>query len=238
MIHELRWDSNLLKKKIGELKVSSGSGRQIQAALLKAKAAGFQYIICRIKSQKQNLIQQLELSGFCLSDIGVTWAIKTETFLSLQKDERSFQRYSIKTAGLRDITGLQKLVKSLFLDSRFYNERFFSKKEADYLYQAWIENSVKGDAADIVLFIHDIGFVTCRKTSHRKGDIPLIGIRKDYQGKRIGIILMNKAMDWFKDEGVALVSVRTQMKNLQGMNFYRKSGFYIKGYDLVFSRIL
>jgi dTDP-4-amino-4,6-dideoxy-D-galactose acyltransferase len=238
MIEELKWDSKFFNKKIGELKVVSEQLPNIETIIEKAKKGGFRYIVCKIQSQQTDLIKLLESSGFYLSDIGVTWAVETDKFIYKKMNKNSNIKKSINIAAEKDIPMLKKMVKSLFLESRFYNDPFFSKEEADNLYQTWIENSVKGNVADVVFHIPDIGFITCKKLPLDIGEIVLIGIKKDFRGKGIGTILIEEAIKWFKMQGLDLITVRTQLKNLNAMNFYVRSGFYIKGYDIVFAMIL
>lgn len=238
MINELTWDSKFFNRKIGELKVVSESLPQMKYAVERAKKNGFKYIICKIQSQETALIKLLESLGFYLSDIGVIWAVEAKIFLHRNANKNSDNRKSIKTATEKDIPMLKKMVKSLFLESRFYNDPFFSKEEADNMYQTWIENSVKGNIADIVLYIPVKGFITCKKLPLCTGEIVLVGVKKDFRGKGIGTILTQKAIKWFETQGTSVVSVRTQLKNLRAMNFYAQLGFYIKGYDIVFAKIL
>lgn len=237
MIEELTWDSKFFKRKMGKLALTAPSQDQIEAAVEKAKGEGFKYLICKIKSQETSLIKVLESSGFYLSDIGVIWSIRTDRFIHKDIYNDSGIRKSIKVASVKDISMLKEIGKSLFTESRFYSDPFFSKKEADRLYRKWIENSVKKETADIVFFIPVKGFVACRQ-SENTGEIILIGVKPRFRGKGIGSSLIGEAMRWFKIRGVDTVSARTQLKNLEAMNFYRSSGFYIKGYDIIFSKIL
>jgi dTDP-4-amino-4,6-dideoxy-D-galactose acyltransferase len=236
MINELTWDSDFFKKKIGELKILTESQPAIEMAIKNAKDGNFKYIICKIKSQRTTLIKILESLGFYLSDIGVTWAIETDKFL--YKGKNSSIRESVQIATDKDIPMLKEMIKSLFLESRFYNDPFFSKEDADNLYQKWIENSVKGQIADIVFLIPDTGFITCKKSTSNIVEIPLIGIIKDSRGKGVGTTLITESINWAETKGINLVSVRTQLRNLNAMNFYVKLGFYIKEYDIVFGKIL
>ncbi|MGB9715883.1 MAG: GNAT family N-acetyltransferase [Thermodesulfovibrionales bacterium] len=236
MIEELKWDSTFFKKKIGELKIDSESQDRIKQAIEKAKNEGFKYIICKLQSQQTTLIKFLESLGFYLSDIGVICAIETEKFLIKGYIENS-NIIKPKIANEKDIPLLKKLVKTLFLESRFYSDPFFSKKDADNLYQTWTENSIKGDTADIVFFIPSKGLIVCKKLSPHIGKIVLIGVKKRFRGKGIGTTLTETAMEWFKAHNIKSVTVRTQLKNLNAINFYIKLGFYIKEYDLIFSKI-
>ena len=102
----------------------------------------------------------------------------------------------LRPATEEDIPAARELVTSLFLNSRFYNDPFFSKEEADRLYQTWIENSIRGLAAHAVFLIPDAGVITCRKLDATTGDILLIGVAE--QRQNLGRELILAAMDWFK----------------------------------------
>ncbi|OEU50569.1 MAG: hypothetical protein BA866_07150 [Desulfobulbaceae bacterium S5133MH15] len=237
MISELTWDSRLFNRKIGELKIVSESSLQIEAAIRKAKTDGFKYIICRIQSPQTMLINKLSSLGFYISDIGVIWAGKIDKLLyGISKN--SIEGKFIKEATNKDLPTLIGMVKSLFIDSRFYSDPFFSELEADNLYQTWIKNSVKNRIADVVFFIPNKGLVTCKKSTSNIGEIVLIGVKNEYRGKGIGTNLMQEALKWFKKQNVNLMSVRTQLKNVDAMNFYAKLGFYIQGHDILFAQIL
>jgi ribosomal protein S18 acetylase RimI-like enzyme len=279
MLKELTWDSALFKRKIGTLKITSKELPYLDDILRKAKIDGFRYITCRLKSQDTLLIKGLELSGFYLTDIGVTFAVETNMFsygnaliqneISLMsfpqakrvgnpsfterfrtsrndrmrltyvaKYKNSAPQKSVKTATHQDIPMLKKVIKGLFTESRFYSDPFFSKQKADKLYQAWIENSVKGEVADIVFHIPTTGFISCRKTGKHTGEIILVGIRKGYRGKGYGTMLTQAAMKWFQSQNVKSVTVRTQLKNSEAINFYLKQGLNFKGYDIMFGKIL
>ncbi len=238
MIKELPWDSALFKRKIGEFIPVSQAPAHIRAALKRAKEEGFKYLICRIKSQDTVFIRLLERLGFYLSDIGVILTIKTDTFFQKNSQRESKISKSIKVSTYDDIPMLKALVKSLFLESRFYNDPFFTRGEADRLYAAWIENSVKGEVADIAYFIPQRGFIICKKSGRNSGEIVLVGIKKGFRGKGFGSALTQEAMRWFNKRRITRISVRTQLKNLSAVNFYVNLGFLPKEYDIVFGKIL
>ena len=239
IVHTLAWDSELLQKKIGEIYFDRQKRSQLKEIIQKAKKQEFQYLICRLRNPETAIVKALESSDFYLSDIGVTWNLDTQKDPPLihKKPVIPVQTGDIKIAGIKDIPLLQKMITSMFVTSRFYSDPFFTRSEANKLYQKWIENSVRGDAADIVFFIPRTGLATCKRTKH-KGDIVLIGVIKTAQGKGIGTLLLKRALQWFQKNKIHAVSARTQLKNIAAMNFYRKAGFTIAEYDLVFSKIL
>jgi GNAT superfamily N-acetyltransferase len=237
MIKKLEWDSTFFGKKIGELR-GYPSFTNISPIIEKAKKQGYQYILYRLKSQKTPLIQLLESYGFYLTDIGITWEIKNDQFTYGEKKADQRMVNSVRVATEKDIPMLKKMITSLFLESRFYSDPFFSKKDADRLYQAWIENSVRKQTANIVYIIPEVGFIACKKASAKSGEIKLIGIKEDFRGKGIGKILLWVSFKWFEKQRIRVIKARTQLKNLPAMNFYARSCFSMKGFDLIFAKIL
>lgn len=238
MIRELIWDSSFFEKRIGELKINSFKPSRVKSAIERAGQEGFQYLRCKITSQDTSITEHLESLGFYLTDIGVIFAIETVKFLFQDIDISSKTGKAVKVADLQDIPVLKKMIRGLFPESRFYNDPFFSKAEADRLYEAWIENSVKREAADIVFHIPNSGFVSCRKSGRHTGEIVLIGIKKGLRGKGFGTSLVQEAVRWFITQDIKSVSVRTQLKNLKALNFYCHLGFAVKEYDIIFGKVL
>jgi GNAT superfamily N-acetyltransferase len=238
MIKQLIWDSSLLKKKIGQLGSIPAEKYRLESLLEKARSKGFSYVTCRLYSQQVNHTQILESLGFYLTDIGVTFEIRTDAFLIKTRPCKVSAGLIVRKASRGDIPKLKKMATSLFSESRFYHDPFFSLREADAIFQSWVENSVIGNAADIVFYIPDKGFITCKKTRAKTGGIKLIGVRKKNRSRGVGSMLMGRAMEWFKNNDIRSVTVRTQLKNIDGVNFYVKCGFSLKGYDMVYGKKL
>ena len=230
MIEELRWDTELFGRKIGAIKKLPSSQGNLKRAIEDAKKNGFKYLLCKLKCEEWKEIGMLQKTGFYLSDIGVIWEI--DTFCV------NIRTPHVHIATGKDIIALKKMTKHLFRHSRFYHDPFFTKKEADCLFEAWIENSVKGKEADIVFWINGVGFITCRKISSAKGMIPLIGVVDRMRGKGFGKTLVLAAIKWFREKGIKKVQTRSQLTNIQATNFYSRIGFKVIMADIVLSKIL
>jgi dTDP-4-amino-4,6-dideoxy-D-galactose acyltransferase len=237
-IEELKWDSAFFGRKIGALKAPFDDLSALRNILKKAKKVGFAYLTCRLPAQDAVLIRLLESNGFYLTDIGVTLETATRRYFQQRQQSRPAKERAIKTAGLQDIPAMQKYITSLFPESRFYHDPFFSKEDADRLYRAWIENSVRGEAADIVFHMPGTGFISCRKAGKNSGQIVLVGVKKSFRGKGYGTALIGEAMEWLRRERCLTVTVRTQLKNVQALNFYIHLGFFVREFDVVFGKIL
>lgn len=231
MIAELKWDTEFFRKKIGKL-TKVPLEYEFKKLIGQSCKDGYKYLTCRIVLKKMSEIQTLEKYGFYLTDIGIV----LETELSSQFTVYSSQ-FTVREATIKDIPMLKSMVKGLFKDSRFYNDPFFTKKGADKVYQAWIENSLRGKTAKTFL-IEDCGFIACKRLSKNRGDIHHLGVVPKSQGKGIGNSLMLKAIKWFKENGMKTVTVRTQVNNITAMNFYNKMGFNVKYADVTMGLIL
>jgi len=227
MIEELTWDTGLFGRKIGRL-TEVPSEKILRNILENAKKQKYRYLTCRLRANKINDVRILEKQGFYLTDIGIL----------LERNMDDIERTSIpvREALVDDTATLKEMVKGTFTNSRFYHDPFFKKDEADRVFQAWIENSVKG-FADKVFLIGNEGFITC-KVSGTTGDIPLIGVSTSYRGRGIGTALVLHALKWFKEKGVKNVTVRTQAVNINSIKFYNNLGFKIKAVDVTMGKIL
>ena len=237
IVRTLPWDSELFQKKIGEIRFDRRKLSRLPGIVQKAQKKGFQYLICRLRTHDTVAVKTLESSGFYLSDIGVIWNRDTRRNVREINKRPALSAKAIRKAGIEDIPLLQKMITAMFVTSRFYSDPFFNRSEANRLYRKWIENSVLGNAADMVFFIPGSGLVSCKKKK-RGGETVLIGVVKQSRGKGIGTLLLKYAIQWFRKNEVNTIRARTQLKNIFAMNFYRQAGFAVAEYDLIFSRIL
>lgn len=58
-------------------------------------------------------------------------------------------------------------------------------------------------------------------------EIARIYVRKDFQGRKTGSLLLKKAIQFGKDLGVQWLWLGVWEKNTKAMDFYRKNGFQI-----------
>jgi GNAT superfamily N-acetyltransferase len=228
LIRELAWDSQLFKRKIGRL-TRIPSDDILQKLIRRALKDSYHYLTCRFNLNRVSEIQLLEKCGFYVSDLGVVWERKV--------DPLPGPVISVRGANINDATMLKKISSGLFKNSRFHNDPFFTYDEAERLYQAWIVNSLNDKDVKTFL-VEKKGFITCKRLSKNKGDIPLVGVIVGEQGKGIGSALISEVMAWFGKMGLKTVTVRTQANNVKAMNFYKGLGFRVKYVDVTMGKIL
>ncbi len=234
MIIELVWDSKFFKRKIGRL-TKVPLKNECKKLIQKARKEEYKYLTARIIFKKIEDVQLLEKHGFYITDIGCVWEAKLDSkFLAemnlLGKQVSSFE-FQWREATLKDAPMLKSMVKGLFRKSRFYNDPFFTKKEADKVYQAWVQNTLQNKTMKTFL-VEGCGVIACKKLAKNNGTITLIGVVSKARKRGLGRNLILKALKWFRENGVKTVTVRTQINNISAMNFYDKIGFSIKYFDI------
>ena len=58
-----------------------------------------------------------------------------------------------------------------------------------------------------------------------EGNIDLVAVSKDYRNKGIGTLLIEKAHEYLKENGVTAVYLEVRKSNLSAINLYEKCGY-------------
>ncbi|MHB8880749.1 MAG: GNAT family N-acetyltransferase [Thermodesulfovibrionales bacterium] len=227
MIVELTWDSEFFGRKIGRIN-SVPSEIELKGMLGDAVEKQYKYLTCRLSAAEISTVQRLERSGFYVTDVGV--------IMGRTLDDPGEPMIHPVEGVAADAIRIRKIAAGLFRGGRFYQDPFFTPEEADRLYQAWAENSLKG-SADKVFYIDDRGFIVC-KTDGAAGNIPLVGVTAENRSQGVGSSLVRQALLWFKQEGAGSVTVKTQAGNKRAISFYQKQGFSLQTGDITMGKIL
>jgi len=119
--------------------------------------------------------------------------------------------------------------KSCYTLSRYYFDSHFSIHSCEAFYETWIKNSCQG-YADMVFTAEKanepIGFIACHliKASF-EGKIGLIGVHHQARGCGVGYGLIDHSLHWFAQQGVEMLRVVTQGRNIQALRLYQQFNF-------------
>jgi dTDP-4-amino-4,6-dideoxy-D-galactose acyltransferase len=185
-----------------------------------------QYATYRLPANCFPVIHALEKSGFILVDglikLTSTLEKKSPSFIDINI---STQDPHIRLVTIDDIPKLRSLASTVFSLNRFYNDPVIPKQKADELFATWIENSVKGQAADETYILSQedniCGFITLQK----KGHIPLVGVGEEYRGQGIAKQLVQCALARFKELDISTIEIETQIINTPAVRAYQACGF-------------
>jgi dTDP-4-amino-4,6-dideoxy-D-galactose acyltransferase len=138
-----------------------------------------------------------------------------------------------------DIPALRELARVSHRDSRFYFDPRFPDELCGRLYETWIDKSCRG-WADAV-FVADlgtgpVGYATARRVSDTAGDLGLMAVDAQAQGRGLGRQLAAAVLDWGRRERLDTVHVVTQGRNCPAMRMYAHSGFLPRTLQLWYHR--
>jgi dTDP-4-amino-4,6-dideoxy-D-galactose acyltransferase len=219
--------------KVAKITNVGGSGsskvldRRVKKLIKELITSEVEYASYRVQANNVPVIHALERSGFILVDGLISLSIDTSSITPEVAPE-------IREAHKNDLAQLRKLTSGLYSFSRIDNDPLIPKDPASKFYVKWIENSVLGKVADSVLVWLEHGKIAGYITLQKKGQIPLIGVSKKFQGKGIAKKLLSASFRRFKEWGVREVIIETQMDNIPALRAYQSVGFKISDSHLTF----
>jgi len=186
------------------------------------------YATYRVLANNIPIIQKLQINNFILVDGLIS--LGTNPFELKIEPPTPY----IREAKKDDLPNLKKMTQGLYLLSRIYNDTLISRAKADEFFTKWVENSILGNAADLVLVWEEkkeiLGYITLQK----KGQIPLIGVSKQAQGRGIGKKLIEASLYKFKEWDIKEVIIETQVSNIPALRLDQDCGFKAVGSYLTF----
>ncbi len=198
-------------------------------------------VYCRVDINDFSSIHSLESNGFRLIDVLTTFCFdfrKSKALQELSHIKRPFlNEITVRPWKEEDLDGLANIAGSSYIYDRFHSDSMFPKDKSDELHRKWIVNCCKGLTDAVLVAVSDDkprGFITC-KVDGSKGVIDMVGVSKDMQRRGVGAMLVNAALEWFKDR-VDVVEVGTQNRNIPGMKLYTNAGFMPVSSKLTFHR--
>jgi ribosomal protein S18 acetylase RimI-like enzyme len=211
MIKLLEWDSSFFNRRIGLLDLNNGS-------------PNFEDL------HDYDLVYTMSDEDFTLdiSKFNKTYYETKVVFSKMIMESKEPIDENISVAKKNDN---KKQIYNLALESgkfsRFNLDKNFKRREFKKLYYKWVDNSFNKEFADAVLvykFENEIiGFVTY-KISDDFATIGLIAISPLYQGKGIGIKLINAVEIELVNRQIGELRIPTQFQNKIASEFYTKLG--------------
>jgi dTDP-4-amino-4,6-dideoxy-D-galactose acyltransferase len=224
----LAWDSDFFGLRLGRIRSGTLHSEQVSQIDAWANENGIQGLYLLSRSDDPKVIRTAEKHGFQLVDIRLTLAC--ERFDGTREVHGCHSEGSIRLAKATDIPALQLIARSAHSDSRFFNDRHFSRERAEALYSTWIEKDCLGRAERVLVAAspqdEPMGYVSCHfDTAAGAGQIGLVGVAAKFRGNGIGSRLVLSSLDWFAKGGAKTVRVVTQGSNRSAQRLYQRCGF-------------
>lgn len=251
----LAWDSGQLGMPAArlDLLVSAGGFEEAierKVALLKTvakecRARGVHYLTARVGASDLSTIRALERESFELLDGLLTFSLKLREAVPRPVSSD----LEIRLYRPPDLDVLLAIARSAYSCDRFHADRALAPGVADRLYDAWVRSSCSGEAADAVMVTtrqgRVLGYVTCKVgrdsdggAGAPAGTIGLVATAEEARGSGIGSATLEGSFGWFRQQGVEVVEVGTQMQNVGACRLYEQAGFRMARMNLTYRRLL
>lgn len=188
------------------------------------------HLAIRINFEEKIIRTAIESAGFHIVDVMLVQKLEPITMV-LELKEAIYCRLANK----QDATAFKNDVDTLYADSRYHVDGGFNPSKLKTLYVDWLQTAFDGGADQVIvaeLNEQVVGFVTCYLereytdfTGVKLGFIGLLGALPAARGKNVGKSLIESAKKWFKEQGIQVVTVATQITNYAGLGAYQASGF-------------
>ena len=238
----LAWDSQHLGVGAGRLDYLVASGHyedqytvkeaMLPAVLEACADQGIRHLTARLHASDLSSIHLLEQHGFITVDGILAFSLDIEDTRWPSPSES----FEVRLSRPEDIEQVKAIARSSFVYDRFHSDHRIPKAVADELHAVWLENSCLGKATDAVVVAAEkgriLGFVTCkivRQTTQYLGltigTIVLVATATDARGQGVAKATTYGALDWFREQGVDIVEVGTQLRNIPASRLYEACGF-------------
>jgi dTDP-4-amino-4,6-dideoxy-D-galactose acyltransferase len=224
ILEELVFDTKILERKTAKLtlcdtqKHSSQKVELVKTIINDFKERKLEYVTTRINATDFPTIHALESQGFRLVD----------GYIVLEANVAGGElSNNIREGTLSDLAKLREIAGSSFSRTRFYNDPQIKKHQADKLYSEWVKNCVLKKAADLVLVWDENGAIIGFTSIKKNGNIVLVAVSTNQQGKGVGKLLIKAALEKFFEWGIKSSSIETQMTNIPALRTYNSCGYKI-----------
>lgn len=247
------WETKFFKRKYGTLSIDhsvllSLSGESIRdgldALVLYADQEQYELVELHLDMSAIELIPVLEDKGFRLVDTRIT-------FITLM-EKGHIEKYSsdigkVSLATVNDLEEILQLTHDSFTNngsffSRYKNRRYFTEKETERYYSAWIENHINDSNTLFAVLKREekiIAYYIYKHAGSYKGKTVYKGILSavvpQYQGHKAHLVMQSFLYDHFGEEKFYLDNT-TQLTNLPPIKNHITSQKNLNRIELTFFR--
>lgn len=248
------FDTNLFKFPVGFIEIEDADcdlllkSPTIQDILHHAHTSGYKlvYVFAPLRQASENYkgnAVDLQIPGRL---VDVKTMLQTSIFDFDYKvlTERAFTNKNVKVR--KHVLGTDnntpsKAIRDLAVASGVYSRFKVDKKVPEgcfeFMFEAWIKNSLNRSIADEIFIAYDaetdieVGFVTVKRRGTNV-NIGLLAVDANHRRKGIAFTLLSRAALWALEEmgtfGAATINVVTQGENVPAMQCYESFGFKVK----------
>jgi dTDP-4-amino-4,6-dideoxy-D-galactose acyltransferase len=222
----LPWDTDHFGVRIARVRGRHLDGAHAQQATRWADDEGVDCLYLLADASDPETLRLAAAHGFRFVDVRMT--LRSE--LDRVHTPAPSAAVNIRPAQDGDEATLVTLAAGGYESSRFYADGRFDRPTVDRLYARWMQRSLDGDLADLVLVADAdgsaIGYLTASiDGADGVGVIGLVGVAAVGRGAGVGRALVTSALARFADAGLSTAEVVTQGSNVAAQRLYASCGF-------------
>lgn len=231
IVQKLDWDSKFFGISIARLNQQRLSPRLMDAVLRFCKTKKIGCLFYRAAINDPASVELAEKHGFHFTNFRMTYQFNFDlghTFPQIKPNDFVF-----RPARSADLKQLMHISKNLYLDSRYYYDRNFSKGLCDRFYSEWIRGlaTSRNKNKGVYVLAHNqaiVGYVGF-EIVHDLVNLVLVGVSSRCQGRGAGKILLGQFLKKMFKDGFVKFEVVTQGRNIASQRLYQAGGFKITG---------
>jgi dTDP-4-amino-4,6-dideoxy-D-galactose acyltransferase len=225
IVKKLEWESDFFGFSMGQFTSNKLDEHNYKEAHKACEDKNIQFLQVLAESHDYDSIRQAELQGFNFTDVRITLELKLNE-IKLKQQETEFS-YGLATT--KHIDALKIISDGMFKDSRFYFDKNFTEHKVDELFQLWVEKAILGtfDHECFCFFQNEqpICFGTIRYNSKKEASLGLLGVDKNFRGKKISNRLLTQMCSFLIKSNIEVFTVVTQGRNYAAQRCYQQAGF-------------
>ena len=221
-ISELRWDSNFLKRKVGEVDLRFTSLSHVESL---EKAVQAKYSLVYIKSPSE--LDTSQASDWKVFDSGGSVELKK------QLQGKECRPNSCRNGEVSIIDNIECISDSLLYlcgaKSRFFRDPDIRIEDFQFLYRTWLSADLEDPRCSVVGHMYDNEIISFGSIKYGRStaSISLIAVSPEHQGKGLGKDLVKWMEGKAQRAGLDDICVKTQMINKSALSLYMALGFTV-----------
>jgi RimJ/RimL family protein N-acetyltransferase len=219
----------------------------VNDALRDCRNRGIHHVTARVDAGDLTSIGALERNGFELIDGIQTFSLRLPP--PPVSEKRAADSITIRLYSDSDLPQVLRIARSAYVYDRFHADSALDEKTADRINETWVCNSCLGHMADAVIIASAgdtvLSYVTCRidKEATRVlgvgcGEIGMVATASRARNAGVASATTMGALEWFAAQGVAVVEVGTQLRNIAAARLYERCGFRLTAVNFTWRKIV
>lgn len=201
------------------------------------------YVLAKVPVAKLDIIHKLEGMNFKFieTQFELVNEIEKDRLIKKSKMEilkNSYFKEILYEKELNEI--LVNVDSKLFETDRIALDPAFNMEIAAFRYKNWIKDEYINKTSAICKIVYNgenAGFFML-KTNEVQAQSLLVGLYNQYKSKGLGILVVDKHLEYCFENKIREVTTRISSNNLKSLNVHLECGYKIKAVNYVFRRII